>query len=232
REGARVNTLAIETSATPGSVALAIGETVTVRRLERAHGHARALAPAIAALLDAGGLAARDLDLVLVGLGPGGYTGLRLALATAKTLSVVLRRPILGVPSTQVLAAHPAVPPGRVLTLFDAKKGDVYGARYETAAGAPPREIEAPFVRPAEAVAAAFEPGTFACGDGYSVVAEVLPEAPAGDAALVPRAEDLLAIGLARHRRGARDEVNTLLPLYLRPSEAELRWERRRQESG
>lgn len=227
-----MNTLAIETSATPGSVALAIGETMTVRRLERAHGHARALAPAIAALLDAGGIAARDLDLVLVGLGPGGYTGLRLALATAKTLSVVLRRPILGVPSTQVLAAHPAVPPGRVLTLFDAKKGDVYGARYETAAGAPPREIEAPFVRPAEAVAAAFEPGTFACGDGYSVVAEALPEAPAGDAALVPRAEDLLAIGLARHRRGERDEVNTLLPLYLRPSEAELRWERRRQESG
>lgn len=228
-------TLAIETSATPGSVALAVGDgadaTIDVRRLDRAGGHARGLAPAIAALLEARGLAAARIDLVIVGLGPGGYTGIRLALATAKTLAVVLERPILGVASTTVLAAHPAVPRGPVLTVLDAKKGDVYGARYQKTEELLPREAEAPFVRAAEEVARSVTPETFVCGDGFAVVAAARDDAPLGDASLVPRAEDLLSVGLERFRRGERDEEKSLLPLYLRPSEAELRWERRQREA-
>ncbi len=228
-------TLAIETSATPGSVALEAGPDgadVDVRILDRAGGHARALAPAIAALLEARGLAPTRIDRIVVGLGPGGYTGLRLALATAKTLAAVLERPIVGVPSTQVLAAHPVVPVGRVLTVLDAKKGDVYGARYEKVDGGAPRELEAPFVRPAEEVAAVLDPGTFVCGDGFAALAAHRDPPPAGDAGIVPRAQELLAIGTARLERGERDEEKSLLPLYLRPSEAELRWERRRREAG
>lgn len=229
--------LAIETSAIPGSVALRSGpdgeEHVDVARLEKAGGHARSLAPAISRLLEARALTPERLDLIAVGLGPGGYTGIRLGLATAKTLSAVLACPILGVPSTRVLAAHPAVPEGRVLTVLDAKKGDVYGAVYEKAAGAGPREVEAPFVRPAEDVLLTLDDRTFVCGDGYAVLAAAREDGPpAGDATIVPRADELLALGLERLRRGELDEEKSLLPLYLRPSEAEIRWERRRRDAG
>ena len=227
--------LAIETSATPGSVALASerdgARVVDCAPLLRSAGHARALAPAIQELLSARSLSPSQLDVVVAGMGPGGYTGIRLALATAKTLAAILPCPIVGVPSTSVLAAHASVPVGDVLTVLDAKKGDVYGARYKRVEGvAEPTVVEPPFVGPAQEVVATLRPGTFVCGDGFGVLAEVHDGPLQGDASLVPRAEELLSIGVERFLQGRTDEEKALLPLYLRPSEAERRWEERRRE--
>ncbi len=227
--------LGLEASARVGSVALYRGEegrrgqTVEVE-LGEERGHARALAPAIQDLLAHHGVGPRDLDLIVVGLGPGGYTGVRLALATAKTLSACLEKPLLGVPSTAVLAAHPRVPPGAVLAAVDARHGLVYGGLYHKDEHGLPSEVEAPFLRPAAELLAALAPATFVAGDGCAVLQRAAGRAVPGDATLMPRAGDLLALGLARRARGERDEERTLLPLYLRPSEAEIRYERLRRE--
>ncbi|MBI4879103.1 MAG: tRNA (adenosine(37)-N6)-threonylcarbamoyltransferase complex dimerization subunit type 1 TsaB [Planctomycetes bacterium] len=227
--------LGLEASARVGSVALyrgaegERGETVEVELCAEG-GHARALAPAIQDLLASRGLAARDLDLIVVGLGPGGYTGVRLALATAKTLSIFLTKPLLGVPSTAALAAHARVPAGAVLAAVDARHGLVYGGLYHKDEHGLPREVEAPFLRPAAELLATLAPATFVAGDGCDVLRRAAGGAVNGDPALVPRAADLLALGLKRFARGQRDEERTLQPLYLRPSEAEIRFERLRRE--
>ncbi len=223
--------LALETSHPVGSVVLrhADGRQVAATLSERG-GQARALTPAIADLLARVGLAPRDLGLVVVGIGPGGYTGLRLGLATAKTLAVVLRIPIVGVTSTAVLAASPEVPSGPILACVEATQDFVYGQAFDKSADGTLAVRGAPFIEPAAVTATALAsgtPGTAVVGGGARLLrAHGIVVAP-GAEELMPRADDLLTLGLSRFSRGEVDEERALLPLYLRPSEAERLWERR-----
>src|SRR4029079_2681933 len=73
-----------------------------------------------------------DLTAVAVGVGPGPYTGLRVGVGTARALRAVLRSPVHGVCSLDVVAAH--VPRGReFLVATDARRKEVYWARYDAA---------------------------------------------------------------------------------------------------
>lgn len=220
--------LALETSHAIGSVVLRRADGVVVRaELTERGGQARALAPAIAALLKQSALTPRELGLVVVGLGPGGYTGLRLGLATAKTLAVVLRIPILGIPSTAVLAAARDVPVGSVLACVEATQDHVYGQSFEKRADGTLAVLDEPFIEPAAVTAARLRPGTAVIGSGARLLALRGVAVAAGAEQLMPRADDLLTLGLSRHARGEADDERMLLPLYLRPSEAERLWERR-----
>jgi tRNA threonylcarbamoyladenosine biosynthesis protein TsaB len=123
--------LALDTATSLGSVAIGwpdrlLGEVtlgVEVR-------HSEALLPAVDFLLSRTGVQRRDLGLVIVGAGPGSFTGVRIAAATAKGLVHALRIPMLSYSSLAVLAAgafHAARP---VCALFDAKRNEVYAACY------------------------------------------------------------------------------------------------------
>ena len=67
--------------------------------------HSQELLPAIVRLLERAGLRLPELGGVIVGTGPGAFTGLRVGLATAKTLAHELRRPVVGVPTSEALLA-------------------------------------------------------------------------------------------------------------------------------
>ncbi|MBK6941878.1 MAG: tRNA (adenosine(37)-N6)-threonylcarbamoyltransferase complex dimerization subunit type 1 TsaB [Planctomycetes bacterium] len=229
-----IHALALETSHPIGSVVLRRGDGLIVRaELTERGGQARALAPAIRDLLRQAALTPRDLGLVVVGLGPGGYTGLRLGLATAKTLAVVLRIPILGVTSTSVLATAREVPAGPVLACVEATQEFVYGQAFDKRADGSLTTLCEPFIEPATVAAAMLRPNTAVVGSGARRIASCAADgarnrpAHAGLEDLMPRAEDLLNLGLSRHARGEADDERALLPLYLRPSEAERLWERR-----
>lgn len=101
----RVGSLAIELSSRRGGVALR-GRTGAIRVSEFEHGDRRRepLVPAIDELVRGAELAPRDLSGVIVSVGPGGFTGLRIAVATAKGLAEALSVPVVGVPSTIVAA--------------------------------------------------------------------------------------------------------------------------------
>lgn len=214
--------LAIETSARRGSLALSLADgTFDELEFDQAAGHARAVAPGVRDLLERHRLQPRDLAAIVVGIGPGGYTGLRLGLATAKTLAVVLRLPLVGVESTAALALRPEVPAGRALAAVDAKRGLVYAALYQKGQDGALRCLKAPFVATAAAAREALLDGGFVAGDGYTLLSAVLATRLDGDASLVPRARELLRLGAERLARGERDSERTVLPLYLRPSEAE-----------
>jgi hypothetical protein len=108
----------------------------------------------------------------------------------------------------------------------------VYAALYEKGASeTEPRELHAPAVLAPPTAAALAGKGAFVAGDAALRV--VPPPIGARGAELVPRARDALRLGLARCvETGRLDDERTVLPLYLRPSEAELLWERRRNEES
>jgi len=100
------------------------------------------LAPRISALLAAAGISAKALGVVVCGVGPGMFTGTRVALATAKGLAFALPCPLFVV-STLAAVAGGAARDGAVLALLDARRGEVYAARFMLGAAGPAMQGEA-----------------------------------------------------------------------------------------
>ncbi|MGH3498607.1 MAG: tRNA (adenosine(37)-N6)-threonylcarbamoyltransferase complex dimerization subunit type 1 TsaB [Nocardioidaceae bacterium] len=133
------STPAVTVAVHDGARTLAESSTVDAMR------HGELLAPAIESALTTAGVDRRDLTRIVVGVGPGPYTGLRVGLVTARTLGVVLGIPVDGVCSLDVLAAGYAGG-GDFVVATDARRKEVYWARY-----ADGRRIEGPGVlRPAD----------------------------------------------------------------------------------
>jgi tRNA threonylcarbamoyladenosine biosynthesis protein TsaB len=201
--------LAFDTATPFVSVALHDGEDVVVElRSDRSMKHGEQLAPLIAQALEQGGIARQDLTAVAVGVGPGPFTGLRVGLVTARTLGYVLEIPVHGVCSLDVLAVEAvetgAVPAGEFLVATDARRKEVYVARYD-AGGA---RLTGPLVdRPA--ALATDEP---VVGEGGALYPEAFPHrtGPAAPSA------GWLARVLAEERAELLDPE----PLYLRRPDA------------
>ncbi len=117
--------LAIDASAGPASVALFVGdELVQSRRIDR-QGSAELLAPTVAEILLAAGYLARDLTDVIVGGGPGSFTGLRVAAALGKGLARGSGASLFSVSSLPLIAAaNREAPVGVYLSVLDALRGE------------------------------------------------------------------------------------------------------------
>ncbi len=137
-------------TATPAvSVALHDGDRVIAAASALdARRHAELLAPMIAKILADVGASRSDLTAVAVGVGPGPYTGLRVGLVTARVLGSVLDVPVSGVCSLDVIAASVAASAGPFLVATDARRKEVYWARYD----APGRRADGPRVGQASAI--------------------------------------------------------------------------------
>lgn len=117
--------LALDASAGPASVAL-FRDAVLLggERLERT-GSAEQLAPSIARLLHAAAVDARDLTDIIVGAGPGSFTGLRVAAALAKGLARGANATLHAVPSLPlIVTARDHTPVGRFVCVLDALRGE------------------------------------------------------------------------------------------------------------
>jgi tRNA threonylcarbamoyladenosine biosynthesis protein TsaB len=125
-----MNILALDTAADLLSVALGTGEDVWYFEAEAGLRHGELLMDAVDRLLDSAGIGAADLDLAACMKGPGSFTGLRIAFATAKGISLSLGIPLASVPTLDCMAAPQASWPGLVLPVMDAKKGRFYAALY------------------------------------------------------------------------------------------------------
>lgn len=131
--------LAVDTSTTV-AVGLARGSQVlVVAGVADRRAHVEQLTPLVQQCLAEAGVAARDLDQVIVGLGPGPFTGLRVGIATAQVLASALRRPWRGVCSLDVLARQHVLEHRDAeqvhrafLVATDARRREVYWARYDS----------------------------------------------------------------------------------------------------
>jgi tRNA threonylcarbamoyl adenosine modification protein YeaZ len=123
--------LALDTS-TVVNVGLARGERVlATATVADQMAHAEQLMPLISDCLDDAGVPPGDLGRLVVGLGPGPFTGLRVGVATAQVLSYALQLELRGVCSLDVLAAQfSGVSAGDFIVATDARRREVYWAQY------------------------------------------------------------------------------------------------------
>jgi tRNA threonylcarbamoyladenosine biosynthesis protein TsaB len=201
--------LGFDTAAGAVSAALHDGQQiVAAASAVDARRHTELLTPMIAKVMADAGATRGDLTDVAVGVGPGPYTGLRVGVVTARVLGSVLGIPVHGVCSLDVIAAAVVTGEPEFLVATDARRREVYWARYDAAG----RRLQGPAVGRAACIPAAAE--LTAAGAG----AQLYPEAfAAAIGPLHPDARVLCEI-VARPRPAA-----PLLPpdpLYLRRPDA------------
>lgn len=214
--------LAIETSTLAGGVALLDGERVRGEYVLDVNAtHSERLMPALDRLLVDTGWRAADLQGLAVAVGPGSFTGLRIGLSAAKGLALALGIPIAAVPTLDAMAAAFPFSALPVCPVLDARKGEVYCSLYRWAGPAMRREWEYLALTPAALAARLVEP-VIVLGDGAALIASPHARlAPPHRSGPSPAAVGFL--GLARLRAGDAVAARDLTPIYLRPSEAELK---------
>jgi len=211
--------LSIETSSDVGTVALDDADSPRTVRFTEGLAHGKLLLPSIESLLKTAGL--RRPDYVAVGIGPGSYTGLRIGVTVARTLAWTWEVPLLGIGSMTALALESGWQARPVVTLVDAKQGEVYAAVYRWQGGLP-RVVQGPVIGAPDEIRPELPPEAVWIGDGCRMLG-VTPSIP--DART--QASGILRLARERFLRGERDRIPTVLPVYLRPSEAERRLEAR-----
>ena len=127
--------LAVEFSTNQRSVAVLEGESLRATAMEVAARETRAFALIEQALTDAR-LEREQIECLAVGLGPGSYTGIRVAIAVAQGWQLALPVKLLGISSADCLAAEAQAKGwfGRVTIAIDAQRNELYAARYEVGA--------------------------------------------------------------------------------------------------
>ncbi|MEN4476143.1 tRNA (adenosine(37)-N6)-threonylcarbamoyltransferase complex dimerization subunit type 1 TsaB [Mycolicibacterium cosmeticum] len=197
--------LAIDT-ATPAVTAgvVLVGDEVTTlaeRITVDARAHAECLTPNVLAALADSGRSMADLDAVVVGCGPGPFTGLRVGMATAAAYGHALGIPVFGVCSLDAIGRSTR---GEVLVVTDARRREVYWARYRDGVRVAGPEVHAAADVPVDGLDAVAGSPAHAAVFGLPVIG---PEYPSS-AELAAVVEDWTA------------EPEPLIPLYLRRPDA------------
>jgi len=215
--------IALDTATETGSLALMAGDQVLMEySLESPNAYLTCLMPGVAAILRNSGHEIADLGAVAVSTGPGNFTGLRIGLATAKTLAWSLKCPLVPVPTLEALAAEFPFHPHPVGVVMDAKRGEVFWGLFRCPEDWPQVQ-EGPLRLPVGELPARLRAPLLLTGPGLEVHQEVLaprlsPEIVWAPAAMRrPRASTLAR--LARHRLelGQTARPGQLIPTYLRP---------------
>jgi tRNA threonylcarbamoyladenosine biosynthesis protein TsaB len=233
--GGGVIVLGIETATAQVGCALGGVEGVFASfHAARGRRHAEMLVPAISFVCEAAQVELHEVSVVAVDIGPGLFTGLRVGIATAKSMASALRVPVIGLSRLDLLAHQVRHSSRLIVPVIDGKRGEVFSATYRHVQGGIQRLSE-PRVGTAEDLAnelGSHREEALLVGDGALRYAEILAQ----DTGVIelgtvgtqwPSAGDLVELA---HPRALREEFVQpweLEPLYLRKSDAEINWDAR-----
>lgn len=230
--GKRAFNLAIETSSRHGSIALGCGGEMRATAELGRQRHGVELLPAVDHLCGEQGCTPSEIDEVYVSAGPGSFTGLRIAVTTAKMLAMTWATKIVAVPTLDVVIENAGSDaPPHVAVMLNAKRGQCFTGLYARPDDRWVAEGEATLRTPAEVCQRYAEP--------FGVIGDHLPDhdwpqrAALLDAALAtPRAEVAWRLGRSLAAAGHYIDAMELTPLYVRLPEAEEVWQARMQAAG
>lgn len=205
--------LALDTATPAVTVALHDGSSVVAASSQvDARRHGELLLPAVDRVLADAGLRLDAVTGIVVGIGPGPYTGLRVGLMTADTFGLALGVPVHGVCTLDGLAYESGIEGGPFVVATDARRKEVYWARYAD----PRTRLTDPAVdRPADIADAVA--GLPAVGAGALLYPETFPDARAPEHVSAASLASLAAQKLA-----AGEELPAPRPLYLRRPDAQV----------
>jgi tRNA threonylcarbamoyladenosine biosynthesis protein TsaB len=213
--------LAIDAATSHGGVALDNdGVLLAEIAISNTARHSELLLPAVEFALRAGGLTRAELGGVVVGAGPGSFTGVRIAAATARGIAAALEIPLLAYSSLMALAASAARDDEPVCAMFDARRGEVYAACYSFS-DAGITTVLAPVAAHVDDVVRMLEGRTaLFAGDGAAAYASQLSGRPLPVQLVQPRAGSLLWLARRYPQDGAVERAASFEPAYIRDTGA------------
>ncbi len=221
--------LAIETSGRIGSIAI-FDDDQAVAEESFAHGlqHAAEILPIIDRLVRQRGWTPADLQQIYVSAGPGSFTGLRIGITVAKTLAFDGGAKIVAVPSVAVLAENAPAEANHLIVVLDAKRDQIFTARFERVAGQW-RQREEAHLHDLPAMLSGSPRPVHLLGEGIPYHRKFIVES---DGAIVTPEETWVAraavvgkLGVQMAARGESADVYQLTPIYVRKPEAEEKFE-------
>lgn len=221
--------LAFDASAAVGAVALTDGDKcVCSQRTQGAHTHSETLLPLAQSALLQAGWSVPDIDLFACAVGPGSFTGVRIAVSLAKGLAFPGDKPCVGVSSLEALAYPLKGFDGVICPMLDARRGNVYNALFKGGKRLCPDRLIS--MAALEGELAALGETVYLCGDAYdaakdsfSIHTEHTPEH-----FRVICGEAVAFVALEKYNAGGSFSVHELRPEYLRPTQAEREREERK----
>ena len=208
--------LAIDTALEACSVGVVSGAATVTRTEVVGRGHAEILFGMIEAAMAEADLAFADLDRIAVTVGPGSFTGLRVGIAAARGLALVVGCPTVAITTLAVHAeeVRHELGPTAVLAVLAAGRGALYAQRFaEDGAEDGPAEVNT-----AETIAGRIAANTLIAGSGADALAEILGDEAVARTVHRHSAPDIAA--LLRLAERAPPSAGALRPLYLRPPDA------------
>lgn len=222
--------LALDTATEGCSAALLIDGHLSGRELELGRGHADHILPLLDELLAEGGMSLRALDAIAFGRGPGGFTGVRLAVSVAQGLAFAAGLPVVPVSDLMAVAqrafgAVPSIP--RVIVCNDARMREVYWACFEQIDGLP-KLLADEKVSPPDSVAIpmGWTGGPLlAAGRGFAAYPQLRSRVPSGLAVIhdrmLPRAHEIALLAAPMLQTGGAVPPERAAPVYLRDEVAQ-----------
>jgi tRNA threonylcarbamoyladenosine biosynthesis protein TsaB len=227
-----VNILALDTSTSLASVAIAVAEKIAAEATFDTNRTLSArLIPEIERLLALAGIAVADIDLFSASIGPGSFTGVRGGVATVQGLALASGKPCVGFSSLTLLAMNFPLVSHPVCCLLDARKSEVYAALFNCSTTTPTAQIGDCVLPPERLLDLLCEttgtPVIF-CGDGAVRYRDMILNRMGEQAIFAPfplntaHASNAAILALHAFRKGELLDPSQLLPTYLRASEAEI----------
>ena len=224
--------LGIDTSTSCGAVGLIDDEQVLSDTLLNIPvTHSERLLGAIEFSLREARCSIEDVEGWAISLGPGSFTGLRIGVSTVKGLAFATGKPVAGMGTLDVLASQVSPTPYPICPILDARKKEVYSAFYRYGEGGVLlRQSEDQVLRPEDLVKR-INGQTILIGDGVRTYRDLLlrslpslaifPAAPLH----IPHGSMVAKLGFELLKKGDHLNVSTFSPIYIRPSEAEVKWQ-------
>jgi tRNA threonylcarbamoyladenosine biosynthesis protein TsaB len=217
--------LALDTSTPRGSVAMLDGkELVGELRLISLETHSARLLASVEFMLKIAGWKLDDLELIVAGIGPGSFTGIRIGLATAMGLAQVMAIPFAGISCLDALAHQIPIVEGRIGIVSDAQRAQVYFAEYFRKQGRTRRVGKPALLYPKDLARRLRRARMYLAGDGAMRYATELNPPKSNWPRLVTTelylSSALGRLALERRRAWRTGEFLEAKPLYIRPPDA------------
>lgn len=222
--------LGVDTSTTSGSAALLEdGYIVGEINLDVEKTHSERLLPSIHQLLESAGISTKDIDGFAVTIGPGSFTGLKVGLSTVKGLAWAYNKPVVGVSTLSALAHNISFATIHICPIIDAKKNEVYTALFRNDGRGTQRRVCDDMVVMPEKLVDLISEETVFLGNGVRLYSSYLRERLGSRVLFAPpvfwlvRASVVASITVDGFIKGEVQSPESILPEYIRASEAELK---------
>ena len=194
------------------------------------HSHSTTIFENIDACLKDLGIKINDIELIGVGIGPGSFTGIRIAVSTARMLAQVLDIPLVGIKSQMILASSVNTDENNnILVAFDAKKGRVFGGLYKKTVNHLPETIIEEGDYNIEFLISNIDKNykTITIGDGAEKYNEIIKKSLADVEHMgefIPSCENSARLIMETFKSNPQtySDYNSTKPFYARKSDAEL----------